>query len=626
MPCHSFNNNNNNNNNISAVSVSKKLSDPLSATLCFKGYGFTHTQIAKMTEKAPWTLNCRVEYTLKPKLNFLIKIGFVGQLLPELISKDPFILRNSLESHMVRHRLLRPYFDSDEAFVRYALSYTWILSRSFRKALKANLDLLAQEGIPPNSVRLFLSAVPKLITVSPAKFAFLLRTLKGLGFDPLSSKFAYVVNSFPSVGESTWNERAELLKTTFGWSQEDFLTVVRRCPNFLSLSEQNVTNKIEFFKTTLGWSQEDLSIAFRRYPNFISLSEGKLRNKLNFYMNTIKLEPQDFITYPVLLNYSLDTRIRPRWNVLQVLKSNDLVKKGINVKVMLVISNKNMLPDMLTKSQNCWECIQLIRYLVDSCELSLESAVSISKKLKLLRTGLWDPQPAIEYLKAYGFTDTTDCQKASWILKCSVEKVLMPKFDLFVVISFEGRLLLVLIMRDPLILRMSLDLLVDCHHLVRTFCDVNEKFVKCVLRYTWLMYTGYLKRVRVNLEFLAKEGAPLKNGVGKSLWNKKIELLKSFVWSVGEILTASRPYPIFMLSSVEKLRGVKTLFTHSLFLTHSRDKRILPRWNDLQVLKSNTLVKTDIYVVTGVLLRISAKSFLQKYVTNYADKIPDCIQ
>ncbi|KAJ4844405.1 hypothetical protein Tsubulata_046443, partial [Turnera subulata] len=47
------------------------------------------------------------------------------------------------------------------------------------------------------------------------------------------------------------------------------------------------------------------------------------------------------------------------------------------------------------------------RYLVDSCGLSLESVVSVSKKLQLLHgIGLGDPQPVIECLKAYGFADT----------------------------------------------------------------------------------------------------------------------------------------------------------------------------------------------------------------------------
>ncbi|KAJ4831575.1 hypothetical protein Tsubulata_014419 [Turnera subulata] len=304
----------------SAVSVSKKLKlligihlrDPQPVIKCFKAYGFTDTHIGKVIQESPRVLHCRVESTLRPKLDFLIQIGFVGQLLPDLIYQDPYILYRGLDHLKGRHRLLRPYFDSDERFVKSIFRYSWLLiSRNYRKSLKGNLDLLAQEGVPHSRVGILLACAPKAITRSPERFASMVSTVKCLGIGPPSSSmFVHAVGALSHVSESSWNKRIELLKS-FGWSVEEILS------------------------------------ACRRFPYIISVSEQRMTNNLNFCMDTIKLERQDLITYPLILR-SLEGRIRPRWNVLQVLRSNNLVGEDISMAWALSMSDKLFLQRYVT--------------------------------------------------------------------------------------------------------------------------------------------------------------------------------------------------------------------------------------------------------------------------------------
>ncbi|KAJ4842257.1 hypothetical protein Tsubulata_025307 [Turnera subulata] len=304
----------------SAVSVSRKLKlligidlrDPQPVIKCFKAYGFTDTHIGKLIEKSPNVLHCRVESTLRPKLDFLIQIGFVGQLLPDLISHDPYILYRALDHLTARHRLLRPYFDSDERFVKGIFRYSWLFSRNYRKSLVANLDLLAQEGVPNSSVAILLSTEPTVITRSPKRFASIVSTVKCIGIGPPSSSmFVHGVGALSRMSDSSWNKKIELFKS-------------------------------------FGWSEEELWLACRRFPYIISVSEEKMINNLNFCMDTIKLERQDFIANPRLLTYSMEGRIRPRWIVLQFLKSNNLAGKEISVTWALSMSDKLFLQKYVT--------------------------------------------------------------------------------------------------------------------------------------------------------------------------------------------------------------------------------------------------------------------------------------
>ncbi|KAJ4846229.1 hypothetical protein Tsubulata_035403 [Turnera subulata] len=303
----------------SAVSLSKKIKlvrtgsrDPLSAVQCFKDYNFSKAHIAKLIQKAPWAINCSVEKVLVPKFDFLIGIGFVGRHLPDLVAAEPGILWRSLDGHLMEcHQLLRPFYGSDEKFVSSVLRHKWLLSRGFKRLIKANLEFLAKEGVPHNCVGYLLSHEPRLVTQSPERMVGLVNTLKGWGMHPPSPMFGYALGVLSRMSESTWSKKVKLLKS-FGWSEEDFLT------------------------------------AFRRQPNFMVSSEDKMRIALDFYMNTMNLGRQDFITYPLLLKYSLERRILPRWNVLQVLKSHNLLENDFNVKPVLLMSDKSFFQKYVT--------------------------------------------------------------------------------------------------------------------------------------------------------------------------------------------------------------------------------------------------------------------------------------
>ncbi|KAJ4831265.1 hypothetical protein Tsubulata_007398 [Turnera subulata] len=93
-------------------------------------------------------------------------------------------------------------------------------------------------------------------------------------------------------------------------------------------------------------------------------------------------------------------------------------------------------------------------------------------------------------------------------------------------------------------------------------------------------------------------------------------------------------YPSFMDASVGKMRSALDFYMNTIKLevhdfikyppSHSLriGERARRRWNVLKALKSHNLVAFD---KTERVIRMPRKMFLQRYVTCYADKIPELI-
>ncbi|KAJ4847579.1 hypothetical protein Tsubulata_045828 [Turnera subulata] len=69
-------------------------------------------------------------------------------------------------------------------------------------------------------------------------------------------------------------------------------------------------------------------------------SEEKMRSAFDFYMNTVKLQLEKIISYPILFRYSIEDRALPKWNVLQLLKSHNLLRKDTKVTRWMALSEK----------------------------------------------------------------------------------------------------------------------------------------------------------------------------------------------------------------------------------------------------------------------------------------------
>lgn len=292
-----------------AISVSKlvKIHDtkkPNSLIQLLTSRGFTKPQIATLISKYPRILRYDPENVLKPKIEYLESLGISGPDLPKVLCPYPELLSRSLENHIIpTFDFLKEVFHANGNLV-YALKQSIRVANSdIQKRVVPNMNTLRAHGVPePHIARLIMLQPPSLVMRADL-FKNVVDVIKEMGFDPSTKSFILAVRSMAMSSKETWQSKKEIL-ISFGWSEDDFCLV------------------------------------FKRQPLFMMASAKKIRKLMDFFVNKIGLEPSDIARCPHLLIVSLEKTVLPRWSVLQVLMSKNLLKKDIDVSSALCVSKQ----------------------------------------------------------------------------------------------------------------------------------------------------------------------------------------------------------------------------------------------------------------------------------------------
>jgi mTERF domain-containing protein len=169
----------------------------------------------------------------------------------------------------------------------------WIFSNNERR-LKSAFSLLQELFIEGEALSDLVARVPRLLLTSEERIVESFKQAEGFGFKKGSNMFAIVVRAIFQTGK------------------------------------ENLERKLECL-SSLGFSEKQISDLIRRNPVVVCLSEEKLKCNVDFTVKTIGLPLADIVKYPCLLDYNLETRMIPRYRVLEALKSMQvhLSKRGI---------------------------------------------------------------------------------------------------------------------------------------------------------------------------------------------------------------------------------------------------------------------------------------------------------
>ncbi|XP_057976140.1 uncharacterized protein LOC131163564 [Malania oleifera] len=290
----------------------RKLRNYESVVTVLKSHKFSDTQIAELIARRPSIFQLRAEENLRHKMQYLIENGFAGLLLPELVLANPNILSRSLSSQIKpSFEFLKSILGTNEKVVDAAKRASWLLTDS-TGTMQKNIDVLIDEGVPISSISKLMMLQPRVILQSAERFISALQTIKKLGFDPTSSVFVNAFRVMVSISDSTWKKKVEMLKS-------------------------------------LGFSEENVVCAFKRAPHLLSCSVEKIKRAMDFYANTMNLEPAVIMACPALLMYSIDKRIRPRYNLLKFLESKKLFKQDKQLAWAFLLTEDEFLKSYVTK-------------------------------------------------------------------------------------------------------------------------------------------------------------------------------------------------------------------------------------------------------------------------------------
>ncbi|RVW80453.1 Transcription termination factor MTERF15, mitochondrial [Vitis vinifera] len=281
------------------------------------------------------------------------------------------------------------------------------------------------------------------------------------------------------------------------------------------------------------------------------------------------------------------------------------------------------------------------QFLVKSCGLPLDSAISISQKLNLDENKPQKHASVLELLKSHGFSNTHIVKLVSrypLILQSQVDKLKL-KVEYLHDNGLVGPVLHELIVSNPNILRRSLDKHIKPSlDFLKEFLETNEKIVTAIKRGSWMLYAT--ERAR-SLDIKPTDSTyvtaiPVILSMTESTWKRKVELYKKFGLTEVEIFKAIKRQPYFMACSEEKIKSLMNFYTYTMklkpsaiatyprLLLYSFDARIQPRFNVLNILASKKLLKTHKKIAW--LLTQSEAKFLTNYVNKYLDQVPDLME
>ncbi|PHU20257.1 hypothetical protein BC332_11408 [Capsicum chinense] len=282
-----------------AISASAKvtfnsLKNPDLSVNFFKQTGFNDSQIKILVSKHPKVLFFDVEKTLKPKLQCISQLGLSGSDLVKVILRDCKFLDTGLHTRIIPLiNLLKSVLGSDENVVKVIKRCAWLISYNNHVTMEANLNLLQSFGCSNDKIKSILITCPKILSnINNKRLEEMLhRVEKEVGVSPDSTVFLHIVCVLSTM-------RQEKLEKKFG-----------------------------IFKS-FGWSDTDILTMLQKHPYCIGLSEARIQTALTFLMKEVQYKSIYIASRPMLLKYSMEKRLIPRYEVWKLVNEKNLIEVG----------------------------------------------------------------------------------------------------------------------------------------------------------------------------------------------------------------------------------------------------------------------------------------------------------
>ncbi|KAL5708798.1 hypothetical protein ACHQM5_019555 [Ranunculus cassubicifolius] len=358
----------------------------------------------------------------------------------------------------------------------------------------------------------------------------------------------------------------------------------------------------------------------------------------------------------------------------------NLLHRRTNSWQSLYISPLSLLQFISTDSITTHQKSFTISYLINSCGLSQQKAISAAKKFHF--ESPTNPDSVLTLFRNNGFSDSQISKtiaRIPEILVFKVDKTLKPKFDFFNSKGLSGDELAKTLCTDPCVLTYSLEnRIIPCFDFLRRIVGTDDKVVKILKRGVLFLRRNPQKYLAPNIEILRAHGVPEDNivkllvsqprvlgrrsssfreiveqvkkmeihilqyqflvavqvldSMSKSSLEAKFDVYRRWGWSDDEIQCALRKKPNVMAISEEKIMSTMDFLVNKMrydpsfiaeqphVLAFSLEKRTVPRCSVLEVLIRDGLVEKFPDLVG--LLNMSESDFLKKYVTEFEKKVP----
>nr|XP_009380778.1 PREDICTED: uncharacterized protein LOC103969082 [Musa acuminata subsp. malaccensis]XP_018675042.1 PREDICTED: uncharacterized protein LOC103969082 [Musa acuminata subsp. malaccensis] len=292
-----------------------------------RSQGLGGAAIRRVISSEPNYLCYNVETNIAPKFQFLRDLGLSESDIVDVILKNDVILRLDVHRSLVpKLEMWESLLGSRELVLKHLKKTRWFFFSSAEKKLHPNLKFLRDEcGIPEERLSVVLRSHPQLISQKPESLRALVARADELGMPRQSRMFMCILDALLMVSKERFEAKVELMRS-FGWSESEFSSAVRKNPTFLGISLDMLRRKVDFFINVVGYT-----------TSFIA-------------------------SHPTILLYSLQKRVIPRFRVTEMLKLKGLWTGKYKFTSILVFSDaKFMEKFVLPHKENVPELLDILR-------------------------------------------------------------------------------------------------------------------------------------------------------------------------------------------------------------------------------------------------------------------------
>ncbi|KAH7839891.1 hypothetical protein Vadar_010055 [Vaccinium darrowii] len=272
-----------------------------------KENGFSKTHLEVIIKHVPNILTANLDHTIKPKIKILRDSGFSSSDIADIISADPWILMRSADNQLGPSILaLKSVLGSNAGVVRVLKICGWFLKCDLEKTMVPNVEFLKSCGISSPQIVKFVYNFPRLFLHKPESMRELVRRVDEMGMDRKSHAFLQGIRTMSSMSLENWELKLELFRR-------------------------------------LGFSEDDIVSAFKRSPQTFAVSERKIKEVTQVLLGNGRLDISLIVSQPQLLLFSVESRLKPRLRIVEVLESKNLLTKKFSMSTICKISNKKFL-------------------------------------------------------------------------------------------------------------------------------------------------------------------------------------------------------------------------------------------------------------------------------------------
>ncbi|GJX02556.1 transcription termination factor MTERF5, chloroplastic-like protein [Tanacetum coccineum] len=281
--------------------------------------GLTKTQIKTILTNSPTLLTTDINKTLKPKFHLFQELGFKGSSLEKLFKSSIHFSITRLENN-VRYLRVLLGFDDTKVFKVVSRSL-WKLGSDYEKKISGNILVLRKYGLSSHKIESLLLKEPGSLLQRDEWLDGVVKKVEPLlGIKPDSPRFLDGVEIVMSLSEATLDKKLGVFRS-LGWTEEEIVRMTRSLPFCLRMSEGTIKAKLEWFKEEIGYGGEYLS------------------------------------THPKVLEYSLEKRIVPRYQVLASLKEKNVLKSKLSLYTAVGLSKEKFVKDFVLPYREVVPCL-----------------------------------------------------------------------------------------------------------------------------------------------------------------------------------------------------------------------------------------------------------------------------